>query len=235
MLGSDVEFEDENITVGNYVIKNYRNPRDCIAKGVEIPEPFRKKMFKPSAVSLNNKVVFMATGTGSSPHSGEKKGCGLTPGCGIFWANKTSRISKVHILSGNHPEVGKEVWSCFHHSQASIGGFQLQTQTLVPRFKTARKEERKTAAVEDDADEVLDSSSTSKKTTKTTPEKSSSKKEKVQAKLAKQNSKENLVEEFATETDGAKSEVPNNFGGEVTKKRNRLSLRKKTRGDVEEK
>ena len=99
-------------------------------------------------------------------------------------------------------------------------------------MKAVCKKDGKAAAVEDDIEtKGMDPSSTSK----TTPEKSSSKKEKFEAKHAKQTAEEKLVDGNATETDGAKSEVPNNIGGEVTKKRNRLSLRKKARGDGEEK
>ena len=109
----------------------------------------------------------MALGTGSAPHSGGRKGCSISPGCGIFWG-KNSRIAKVLILAGNHPEVGKEVWSCYHHSQASIGGFQLQTQLMVPRMsgeasKSSREVSRSSAEASKSSAEASKSSTEASK------------------------------------------------------------------------
>ena len=42
--------------------------------------------FNPTTVSLNNKVVFVATGTGITEHKGGKRGCSSGP-CRIMWDN----------------------------------------------------------------------------------------------------------------------------------------------------
>ena len=134
VLNSDEEFEDANIIIGNTEVKNYLQPKDCIAKDVEVPQHLKNKVFKPTPTSLNNKLVFTAVGTGSIKHQGDKKGCGLFPACKIFW-KRDCRIAKVFIITGNHPLVGDEVWSCLHHSQASINGFHLQTQKIWQRHR----------------------------------------------------------------------------------------------------
>ena len=134
IMDSSDEFEDENLKIGIYEIKNYLNPKDTIATDVDLPEQFKNKVFKPTPTALNNKLVFMAVGTGSTSHRGDKQGCKLSPACGMFWT-KGDRIAKVLILAGNHPEVGEEVWSCFHHTQASVRGFKLQAQMIQQRHK----------------------------------------------------------------------------------------------------
>ena len=115
--------------IGNTEIRNYIDPRDSITRGITVPDDLAGKEFKPSPVSLNNKVVFIALSTGVGYHDGGKRTCALA-GCNIFW-NQGSKISKVRILVGQPSLVGNEPWVCNHHSQASINGFQLQTQKVM--------------------------------------------------------------------------------------------------------
>ena len=81
------------------------------------------------------------TSTGSHVHTGGRQGCDLAPGCQLSW-NRSTRISKVAVLGGNHPKVGQEVWSCHHHSLASVKGYRLQMQMVKhkPRSDTKNKD-----------------------------------------------------------------------------------------------
>ena len=38
--------------------------------------------------------------------------------------------------------VGKEVWSCHHHSIASIAGYRLQMQMVTPKHRAGFRQER---------------------------------------------------------------------------------------------
>ena len=141
ILPSDEEFEEENFNVGIFTVKNYSNEDISIAKNIKVPANIKNKLFQPASISINQKAVFVAVGTGSHEHSGGRQGCGLAPGCQITWG-KGTRISKVAVLSGNHPEVGKEVWSCHHHSIASIAGYRLQMQMVTPKHRAGFRKER---------------------------------------------------------------------------------------------
>ena len=140
-LASDQEFEDKNFDVGIYTVKNYSKPDISIVKDVNVPSSIKNKLFQPSSVSIKQKVVFVAVGTGSHVHTGGRQGCDLAPGCQLSW-NRSTRISKVAVLGGNHPKVGQEVWSCHHHSLASVKGYRLQMQMVKhkPRSDTKNKD-----------------------------------------------------------------------------------------------
>ena len=127
-FNTDDEFEDDIFYVGKYEVKNFSNPKDSLSKNVKVPKDIKTSKFKPTPVSLNNKVVFVATGSMMVCHKGDKRGCSLGP-CRIVW-NKGDKIAKVRILIGLPAQVNQEVWVCHHHQQASLKGFTLQKQIL---------------------------------------------------------------------------------------------------------
>ena len=115
-LDSEEEFADEQFDVGRTIVSNYRNDKvkDTLASGVKIPEGLFEKesKFKAVPVSLNYKLVFIATSSSEGLHSGEKRVCSLTPACNIFW-NPGHKISLVKILACDIKEVPeKELWAC---------------------------------------------------------------------------------------------------------------------------
>ena len=63
-LASDEEYENENFDVGIYTVKNYSKPDISIVKDVNVPSSIKNKLFQPSSVSIKQKVVFVAVGTG---------------------------------------------------------------------------------------------------------------------------------------------------------------------------
>ena len=85
-------------------------------------------MFKPTPVSLNNRIVFISIDSDVASNTQGKKGCGLFPACRIFW-KQNSQIAKVRILLGSTGQVKEDVWACKHHNDASMNGYVLQTQT----------------------------------------------------------------------------------------------------------
>ena len=129
-LPSDEEFAEEQIRVGRTIVSNYSKERESLSSDVKVPHHLFKKgdKFKSTTVSLNNKLVFMATCMHEIPHGGERRICRLSPACNIFW-EKGDPIAKVKVLAWEGAEVPpQEIWSCAHHARASAQGFGLQTQ-----------------------------------------------------------------------------------------------------------
>ena len=122
--------EDNNFRVGKYTVKHYFNPKTKnLSDGILVPKDVETDQFKPTAVSLDNILVFVALGSGDANHKGGNRSCGLHPTCNIKWQNGAS-ISKVRVLEGPTAIVGSDVWACTHHNQASIDKVSLQTQVL---------------------------------------------------------------------------------------------------------
>ena len=107
--------------------------KDSLAKNVKVPKDILTTKFTPWTVSLNNKVVFVATGTGITEHKGGKRGCSLGP-CRIMW-DKGDKIAKVRVLLGNPVQLNTEIWVCAHHQRASLDGFSLQKQSYAKKTK----------------------------------------------------------------------------------------------------
>jgi hypothetical protein len=131
-LDSEEEFADEQFDVGRTIVSNFKKDKvkETLASGVKVPVGLFEKdsKFKAVPVSLNNKLVFIATSSNEGSHSGDKRICSLTPACNIFW-NTGAKISLVKILACDLKEVPvKEMWACSHHSRASVQGYGLQTQ-----------------------------------------------------------------------------------------------------------
>ena len=136
ILPSDEEFPDDTKEIKNYEIRNYKNPKSCLATGMKIPAKYLSKEFKPSVTTLNNRVIFVSAGSLKTTHNDEyKSGCGLSPACNIKWSVGTS-ISRVYIFGCvSHPYNNKEVWCCSHHNDASRDGVQLQTQHIAMKHR----------------------------------------------------------------------------------------------------
>ena len=129
-LPSDEEWEDKNFKVGKYIVKNYYNPKATTrSEGLQVPEDIATDLFKPSIVSLNNLLVFVALGSGTVNHKGDTRTCGLYPACKIGWKKGTT-ISKVRVLDGPSNLIGSDLWACSHHHQASLEKVALQTQVF---------------------------------------------------------------------------------------------------------
>ena len=137
-LNSDEEFPDTNEYVNNYEIKNYKEPKYWVAQNVIAPVEYQKGNFKPTVVSLNNKIIFISAGSTKLPHDPKKSSnihCGLSPHCNIEWSH-TSFISRVFVFNSLlHPKNNKETWVCSHHNDASMSGVKLQTQNIQRRFR----------------------------------------------------------------------------------------------------
>ena len=150
-LPSDEEFAEEQLHVRRTVVSNYSKKRESLSTNVEIPKNLvnEKDKFKASTVSLNNKLVFLATCLHEIPHRGDKRICKLSPACNIFLENGDP-IAKVKILVWEGMEVpAREIWCCAHHARASARGYGLQTQ----RYQGCLGNKR-VVEVKDDEDKV---------------------------------------------------------------------------------
>ena len=143
-IDSDDEFPDE-LDLGNgWIIKNYRNPKDCLSTNVKLPGQYLKKDFKPTIVSFKNQLNFFATSSHATVNQFRNTECALSPYCSIKWTKKTL-IAKVFIMEQeNHILSGTEQWVCGHHQVASILGYKLQLQCKrgISTRKQASKRER---------------------------------------------------------------------------------------------
>lgn len=141
---SDEEFPDSHCQISNYEIQNYENPKTSAAKDLKPPSKYHTSIFKPSVCTLNNKAVFVSTGATKLGNKYENAKCGLNPFCNIKW-KKGDVIGRVFILETPcHPKNNDEAWVCQHHNQASLDGFELQTQKLVRRSNRGTLEKTKT-------------------------------------------------------------------------------------------
>ena len=85
IFSSEVDFEDDKFFIGRHVIRNFLDPKSAISKEVSVPNDLHSNKFKPTPVSLNNRIVFISIGSGVASNTQGKKGCGLFPACRIFW------------------------------------------------------------------------------------------------------------------------------------------------------
>ena len=185
MPSGDEDFEDEYLRIGNVEIKNYYNPVDSVAKGLDPPAEFATDLFRPSVTSLNNKLIFCAKTTSEAFHNGGKKSCGLEPACCISY-EPGAKIGHVQVLQGHHNKVGGDVWCCYHHVDASVKGVQLQIQRHRPKSnvgvmdqdnkgEVVVKDNKEEYMVEEKKEEVKDSTDNFAQTPELVEKKRSSK------------------------------------------------------------
>ena len=138
-LPSDEEYPEEKFNVGRTIVSNYFNSNETIIDYTKIPKNLFKEgnEFTASPCALNNSMIFIAANDYVAKNKFGKRFCELSPACSIAWSNG-SKIKQVMILeSENHPKVGRVVWSCSHHNEASVRGVKLQTQRY--DYRTPKK------------------------------------------------------------------------------------------------
>ena len=130
VMRSDEEFANEQFKVGKMIVSNYIETKHSLIHTVKLPKNLFEEnaKFKASPLSLNNRMIIVATSSNKGQHNGDKKVCPLTPACNRFW-NKGDDIMKVQVLACDEIELpSNSVWVCAHHAVASIKGYALQTQ-----------------------------------------------------------------------------------------------------------
>ena len=82
-FSSDDEFEAvHSFRLDDFIIKNVFNSKDSIANNAKLPKKILKEHRKFTAVSLNNRVVYVVTNANAKHKHNPEKGsgtCGLSP------------------------------------------------------------------------------------------------------------------------------------------------------------
>ena len=134
-FSSDEEFEAvHSFRLDDYIIKNVFNSKDSIANNARLPKKILKEHRKFTAVSLNNRVVYVVTNANAKHRHNPNKGsgtCGLSPVCTKKWKSE-EQIGNVFIFDSiSKPTKETYQWVCLHHFAASVEGANLQIQKAI--------------------------------------------------------------------------------------------------------
>ena len=147
-VGSDPEGLLETTIIKGFQISNYLSPKEASSKGREPPEEYISGTFKPTVVSLNNKINFHATMESMMINNKARTKCDLHPICQMSFSERTVVGTVMVLGDSDHPRAGKTSLVCAHHSAASGRGVKLQIQkrlrdhSLRKDYEQAAKKQR---------------------------------------------------------------------------------------------
>ena len=116
-FSSDDEFEAvHSFRLDDFIIKNVFNSKDSIANNAKLPKKILKEHRKFTALSLNNRVVFIVTNANAKHKHNPDKGsgtCGLSPVCTKKWKSEDPICNVFIFDSVSKPTNETYQWCVF--------------------------------------------------------------------------------------------------------------------------